>query len=447
VIFSLLLLRLAMLGYFIAAQGNYLLADFGPYLDLAANILKHHVFSLSTQAPFAAHVWRTPGYPVFLTLIRMLGLQNPYWIVVVQEGVYLLFVYIFFHFGRVLFDTKLLKISTAFALLEPGGLAFTKLVMTEIVFMPFLLMGILAVGYYLRMPNWRYLFLAGFSLGAGALIRPAVLYLPLFISLVLLLFALRSWRRWLHTGIFLLAFVSAMSPWLMRNYYHYGQLYFSGQSSYGLAYFHVPMVLEWAEGKTFDQGWDYVARRIQQESAKRSAEQGRPLSPKQVHDVERDIAIAELAKYPKIYLQRWIVGFFKGMASPLMIELYDAYGKKQDQRPSLIAEISGAKGLFGGLLEYVLQQDKLYLLDVIFSMLLAVFALLGALRIVTQKNAFLWVLMLTNFYFISVPGPMSHGRFRVPVELFWFIQAYFGFVWCVALLQRWRLGKKVPDYV
>ena len=304
--------------------------------------------------------------------------------------------------------------------------------------MPFLLGGVLAIGYYVRGENWRHLLIAGLLMGLGALVRPAILFFPPVAAVTLLVFDFRNWRRWAHTGIFLLAFVMALSPWLVRNYLHYGQIYVTGQSSNGLVYFHVPIVLELAEGLSFEQGWDYVERRINEESAVQAAALGRPLSRLEEHNVERQVAVAELAKYPQAYLTQWVIGIVKGMTAPLIIELYEAFNIHADDRLQLLEVLSGAENNFSGALYYLQHQDRLYLLDVIFSLFLAGFALLGALRIINSKDCFLWIMMLANFYFISVPGPMSHGRFRVPVEIFWFIQAYMGFVWLLHLLPRYR---------
>jgi hypothetical protein len=80
-------------------------------------------------------------------------------------------------------------------------------------------------------------------------------------------------------------------------------------------------------------------------------------------------------------------------------------------------------------------------LDVIFSLFLAAFALLGAINITLRRDCFLWIMMLTTFYFISIAGPFGHGRFRVPVEIFWFIQACIGFFWFIEILGKWRNRK------
>jgi 4-amino-4-deoxy-L-arabinose transferase-like glycosyltransferase len=435
------LVRIIAFVYFVMIEGQYMTFDSPPYLNLAENIIDNQVFSTAKQPPFSAHVWRTPGYPLFLAFISLLGMKSLYWVVFWQELVYGIFAYIFYRYGKPIFGEKIAKIALVFLLIEPSGLAFPKLIMTETLFMPFLLGGILAIGYYLHQFLWRYIFIAGVLMGIGALVRPAILYLPIVVAGVLLAFDFFNRKRWLHVGIFFGAFILALSPWLIRNYSHYQQIYVSGQSSYGLAYFHVPLVLEAEKVMPFEAGWEYVAERVRHKSEQLTQSQGTIATPLQVHEIEKQVALEELVKYPSTYANRWLIGMLKAMSSPLIIELYDVYKIHQDERLHLLEEISNAGGIVPGIGHYLLHQDKLYLFDFIFSLFLAAFALLGALNITFRRDCFLWIMMLTTFYFISIPGPSGHGRFRVPVELFWFIQACIGFIWVNEILGKWRNRK------
>ncbi len=428
--------RISAFLYFVMIEGQYMTFDSQSYLTLAKNLVEHGVFSSDSIAPFSAHVWRTPGYPFFLAFIDLLGLKNLYWVVFLQELVYGGFVYIYYRYGQLLFGVKIARIGLVFLLIEPGGLAFPKLIMTETLFMPFLLGGVFAVGYYLKHKHWKYLMIAGVLMGIGALIRPAILYLPIVVAGVLIVCNFFNRKRWLHVGVFFFAFVIAISPWLIRNYVHYQKIYFSGQSSFGLAYFHVPMILESEKNLPFEEGWKYVAQRVRVKSKQLAQAQGKPVSPLQVHEIEKQVALEELAKYPQTYAKRWLIGMLKCMTSPLIIELYDDFKISRDQRLHLMEEISKADNPLAGIFNYLLKQDRLYLLDVIFSLFLAAFALIGAVNISLRKNCFLWIVMLTTFYFISIPGPFGHGRFREPVEVFWFVLALIGFFWVKTKMER-----------
>ena len=66
----LIVLRIVLFGYFLLIHGEVYSPDSNLYLQLAANISDHFVFSRETVAPFAPEVFRTPGYPAFLAIFH-----------------------------------------------------------------------------------------------------------------------------------------------------------------------------------------------------------------------------------------------------------------------------------------------------------------------------------------------------------------------------------------
>ncbi len=78
---------------------------------------------------------------------------------------------------------------------------------------------------------------------------------------------------------------------------------------------------------------------------------------------------------------------------------------------------------------YLIRQDKLTQFFLMLRGLITIFALFGALVIFKSKDCFLWIIMFSNYYFVCAAGPAGLARFRFPIEVFWFIQAYYGFFW------------------
>ena len=405
------------------------------YLQLAANISDHFVFSRETVAPFTPEVFRTPGYPAFLAIFHKLGIKSLYWVAFFQELVYLGCVGMFFRYGRVLFSEKMVRAGVLFLLVEPGGLAYPKEIFTEVLFLPWLLGGILAVGYYLRFLNWRYLLLAGVLMGLGAMIRPGLLYLPLVITGTLLLFDLRNKQRWIHAGVFLFACIMVVSPWLVRNHHHFDKVFMSGQQSNMLANYHVPIVLEAAKGISFESGREYMLEQVAQATKTEQSRLHRPLSTVEIFQLEQQVAFKELANYPKDYLLQWGYGIIKVMVSANMLELDHVL-----HIPIEGLKFPEGKGFTDRVFRFLQKQDHLYVFAVIFRFAVAGFALLVVVSIIKSKDCFLWIIMLTNFYFICSAGPMGYARYRFPVEVFWFIQAYTGLIWVMALFRQWQAG-------
>jgi len=405
------------------------------YIVLAKNLVENHVFSISQTGPFVPHVFRTPGYPIFLVIFQYLGLENPYWIVFSQELIYAVTIAAFYYFGKQLFDKNIIRGGLIFLLLEPGGLTYPKLILTETLFLPFLILSILLMGNYLKQSNYRYLIVAGVMMGLGAIIRPGMLYFPIVAGITLITFNLRNRKNWLHTGLMILTFSMVVSPWLIRNYHYSGKVFMSGIQSYTLANYHVPMVWELFKGLPQSESQAIVQDKVNKERQQQKKLLGRPLSRVDFFLVQQSVAVKELAKMPVAYGAAFLYGIMKTMNGPNIIELYDVFAINPE-RPHLYQVISekGYKGVF----YYLQNMDFLFFLNSILTIIMTGLALMGAIKIMGSKNCFLWIILLANFYFISAAGPMGEARFRFPVGLFWFIQAYLGWRWLSASWQQWR---------
>jgi 4-amino-4-deoxy-L-arabinose transferase-like glycosyltransferase len=298
--------------------------------------------------------------------------------------------------------------------------------MSEILFLPFFLSAMLATALYIKSLEWRYLLYAGILFGLGALIRPIVLYFPVIACCVLLWFGFNRRKQWLHIGILLLSFVIVMTPWLIRNYYYFGEVFMTGQKSNILINYHVPIVLADAQAIPRAQAVTNVNRLVQQARQKQQAKLSRPLTATESFRLEQEIAIQELSQYPGTYLKQWIYGSLKTMNGPFITQLYDSLGMRSG-RIHFADAIT--RGFLPGLFYYFKNLDLLFLVNLLFTIFMSGFALLGVFGIIKSKNCFLWIMMLANFYFICIPGPEGYPRFRFPVSLFWIIQACLGFNW------------------
>ncbi len=438
-------LKIGMFWYFVK-YGQFVDNDSALYIKLAENLINHQVFSESSVAPFEAQVFRTPGYPAFLAGLTILGMEGPYWTVFWQELIYGFCIFMFYHYGKHLFDRNIVIAGVIFLLLEPGGLVHPKLIMSEVLFLPFFFLGLFTVGFYLLESRWQSLLTAGFLFGLGALIRPAVLYLPLLVAITLCCFDYRNQKRWLHVGLFLLIFIITVSPWLVRNYSHFDKVFMTGQQGNIFAKYHVPIVWDAAGVIPREQGNVLILKQIAGAVAEQSSKIGRPLSEVEIDEVKRKLAVTELAKYPFIYLKQWIFGCIKTMSGPYITQLYDSYGIRSD-RVHFYDVIRQANSFSEGVWQYFNNLDLLFLINTVATIIMAGLALLGVFNIISQKDCFLWIMMLANFYFICIPGPEGYPRFRFPVSLFWFIQAYLGFRWITALAQRNTSVKqfRIPD--
>jgi 4-amino-4-deoxy-L-arabinose transferase-like glycosyltransferase len=480
IIVSLLIIfRIAIYIYFVVSGGQYVHPDSALYLELAGQLIETGNFFLpsnppieikpfgilsensgrvlQSRPPLGPEVFRTPGYPAFLVLLHWFGIDNPYAIVFVQELIYGLSIYIFYRYGRPLFNTNLVRAGVIFMLFGSGGLVWPKFLLSEALFLPFLLAGILCIGHYLKNSDGRLLIAAGIIMGIGAWVRPAIQYFPLIAGVTMILFDIKNQKKWLHSAAMLLAFILVISPWLIRNYYHYGQIYMSGQASNMIAHYHVPMIWMMEDVIPYYEGQDLAQQKVAEVMKQKEQQLNRPLDTVEFFKLQQEWALKELSRYPVPYLTHWLNGSYKTMYESFAIDFYDVM-RVPDERLHFSEILSGnfvakhpwgldfkVTGLTTGLIYYILHQDKFYLLHTIFSYLVFVFGLLGAFRILLKRNCFLFIIMLACFYFTFIPGPMGYGRFRFPVDHFWFIQACFGYLWVAEWIKLFWLKAKIDS--
>jgi 4-amino-4-deoxy-L-arabinose transferase-like glycosyltransferase len=429
----LLALRAVFFWYFLQEGGSSFQPDSERYLTLGATLAERGWFSVSPEA-FEAEVFRTPGYPLFLSLFPGVEGQPIAWIVAAQELIYLFCAFLVYAGIRRLLGESLARACLVFMLLEPGGLAFPKLIASETLFLPFSLGAVLAAGLYLRLGGARWALLAGLLLGAAVVVRPVATYLPLLFLFVMWLARRPAGGLAAGAAALVLGFTLLAGPWVVRNAVHYGQPFISGQTSNMLARYHVPFVWETAKGLPFNEGAELVSERMRTLRRETEARIGRRLDAVERYNLERDWAVGELAAYPGIYAFRWAVGILKTLVSGNLTEVYQVADLRNDrlryfeiEEPRLVPRV----------VTFITAQDPLFMVEVAARMALALLALIGAWAIVRGRDPFLWLILLVNLYFVFVPGPMGYARLRFPVEVFWFVQALMGLSWLAGRLGRW----------
>jgi 4-amino-4-deoxy-L-arabinose transferase-like glycosyltransferase len=422
---GLLALRGGLIWYLAASGVNHLQPDSTLYLLLAENLVQKGWFSASVEV-FAPEVFRTPGYPAFLAGLQVVGLGGLWWVSAAQELVYLFSAFLAYRGIRSLLSEHLGRAALVFMLLEPGGLAFPKLVGSETLFIPFLLGAVFSIGFWLRNARWHWLLLAGALIGTGVLVRPAATYLPIIVLPIMRL-AGRSRRTFAVGAVALLLGLSiVLGPWIARNTIHFGEPFISGQASNLLANFHVPIVWETTQGIPFEKGQALVRERVADVQRGAQEELGRALDDVDRSRLQQAWALAELSSNLPTYAVHWTFGVVKAMLGANLLELYHVANLRTERlRYHQIAET----GILSKAWRFLSLQDPLVLLELLLRAIAAGLALAGAWSMLRSRDPFLWLVLGVNAYFLSIAGPMGYGRLRFPVEVLWFLQAALGLGW------------------
>ena len=207
----------------------------------------------------------------------------------------------------------------------------------------------------------------------------------------------------------------------------------SGQQSNILINYHVPIVLSDAQNIPRSQAAVDVDQLVNQNRQQQQAALGRELTLTEAFHLEQELALKLLGQYPGTYAKQWLLGVLKTMNGPFITQLYDSLNIKPDRiRFADVLE----QGFFPGLLYYLKNVDLFFLVNLLLTIAMAGFALVGNIAIMKSKDPFLWIMMLANCYFMFIPGPEGYPRFRFPIGLFWFLQASIGYYWLMAFWQR-----------
>ncbi len=199
---------------------------------------------------------RMPLYPLFIgTIYRLIG-ENLNGVTYAQAlvgaiAVLLLMVLVHRYHG-----TPAALVSGLLVAVHPGLVTTVTRLLTEVIYVPLLLLVVAALFELTRSPTARRAVIFGVAVALATYCRPPSALLP---ALVLAVGAVRSWRRTLTLRLTAVAFgvlIVAMIPWTVHNWRTYGVLH-PLASSNGLLWHGSPEYYElMRQGRTYLDIWN-----------------------------------------------------------------------------------------------------------------------------------------------------------------------------------------------
>lgn len=253
-----LIVRLLFFWLGLAAHGGDLVNTINAgdgYYEIAQNIIAGHGYSAAQEPPYALTSYRTPGMPYFIVALQFLFGTS---LAVIMAHIVLgsIVPLLGMSIARYLTEKRAIAVMTGvFLALEPTGVMFSTVLLSETVFTFFFLLSLLYLFRAIRDQALAPLCLSAFLLGMSTLVRPPVEYLPVVIIALLLWKARARLSRaaFLHAGLYALIFLLTLSPWLYRNYRAFGVFGLSSQQGAALYAVMVPSVLAIERGTNVSQ--------------------------------------------------------------------------------------------------------------------------------------------------------------------------------------------------
>ncbi|MBK7207241.1 MAG: glycosyltransferase family 39 protein [Elusimicrobia bacterium] len=405
--------------------------DSATYLVPAANIADHGEFSSSPAAPFTAETFRTPGYPFFLSLFFRDGVPRVGAVLWVQVFLGALSAAVLFAAGVRLWGRTAPALWAGLCLaVDFVTVLYGAFVLTETLFLLFLLLAFWALAGSLERPRPLLLTAAGLGLGLAALVRPVGFFLFLAVAPVLAV----SWRRrgvpWRRPLLLFLAASFALTGgWMVRNKIRAGVFAFT---TIDRALIHVRLALLKVEssGASFDQS----LAAIQSEADR--AETGAHSNRWALRRLAAQSG-AHAALLAKESARFWLGNSFKAAAWVLAADpAYDPARVPAYAKDGFLAQgsrlLRAHPALGAGALLF------LTFLGVNYG-LVGWGAARGGAAFFRDARVWLLVVPIAYFYLLSI-GSVAHARLRIPAMPFVFLLAG-------EAAARLRAGQRRPHQV
>lgn len=231
VFFLSLIARLALFFFFLSKDENYLVYfDSAQYQAVAHNIVQGNGIA---AADGQSNFYRLPGYPVFLAACYKFfesiypghGEGEPGWrasrTMLIQIVISCLIPLLMYCLTLTLVPHEFLlaKVVTVVAAVHLGFVMYSGILATESLFTLFFLVFLI---FFFR----KQFFLSGFMLGIASLIRPVGHFLLPIILILIFLTHERIGKKIKSSSMFMLAWLSVVGLWLMRNWLLTGMIFF-----------------------------------------------------------------------------------------------------------------------------------------------------------------------------------------------------------------------------
>ncbi len=377
---------------------------------------------------------RTPAYPLLLTLGLVLFGDHTVGLVMLQVVLATLSVLLTYLIARYFFDETTALAGALLLSINTESITHSIYLLTE-TFYTFLL---LSSSFFLLMSikarKALPVLLSGFLLGVAILTRPIALYYPVIVVVFILLFFAKNLKAgFLHGLIFVLACVTPIIPWVVRNQRLMGLATVSTISSYNLYFYNA---------LSFDASRRDVSEAILIDEYKLRLEKA--LTLKELEDTEanrarlasqlgKEIILSDPLRYALNHLKYdlnsllpdtdllEILGFSVGQNGTLTVL------KHQGLIPAIHHYFGAASWMLLLLLPHIILLGITYL-----GCGLAVYLLLRRRRYL----ALIWLAMPV-LYGLLLPGAPANPRFRVPVMPFICILAAVGLLFVARKWLQW----------
>lgn len=412
-----LLTRLFLFVYFLDVPLAFWDDDTNTYLYTAENIRLGNGFTWDTEPPYMPDAFRTPGYPAFLLLNRVI-FGNYETALIVQSLMVVGIALIVFLLAKDLGYKNISYWAAAVFLAMPFSIQVSLKFLTQSLFAFVLIIAVWFWIKFLKSNTNKYLLITALLLPVLALIRPIAqfVYLPFFFS-----FVYASWiygrfkiKEIFKVGLVLgVIFFVGILPWLYRNYSTFGHFSISSIIPSQMYFYDSPAVYAYNHDISYHEAATIISKKAEEHF---DAEQGKfsALFSSGAYLKEKALDIM-LERPSSLFIVRGIQ-FFKFFIRD------GIHYWSESPLPSPRISIEFIRSMTPLLFFVMLERVLLFLLFLGMSAT-AVVSFWDANK---ESRVIIGFLILIILYFATLSGIMSSAGLRYPVEALFVLTGLLG---------------------
>ena len=423
------------------------------YHRLAVNILNKHSFTADYPVENHPEFFRTPGYPIFLSLVYAAFGVKPLAVVLVQVLIGAIIPFLaYLCFAQVLPENVSFWGALCLTLL-PEFSVLSSFILTETIYVLFVVITFLMFLKSIKEDNVKYIVITLFLAAVATYVRPEGLILLPAILLVYLFMRKKGILRTIGTlGIGVIAYIIVLTPWIFRNYLKTGKILLSTVTEVNTAFIDIPIYKNWLRGvsedpeSTITKNWmDLKKKHNWTGESIWSTIESPEIADKALKDEIGSLSVPALLFFPVFKL----IISIKLLFNPGMVYFRKILlGPKVEAKRWLFFKTIGTKNSFLKIVWAIRSKFMgtpfwfILLLTVIYAseFLLLVIGLLGAVSLLRRRALLIVVLPLLIYILLAVAaGPNMNMRYRAHYE-FLFVP-WWGYG--ILALKGWLKGRKL----
>ena len=415
------ILRIIIFGIGCTDGYSFQTLDSTEYLTLSDQIIETGEYNQGAEP----EIFRSPGYPIFLAILKLCGL-NILSIIIVQIIIGAGTCLLVWRLAQEIFKHKQMAITAALIqACSVVAIVFNLKILSETIFTFMLILGLLLIEISINSAKKnvvrKNLWLAVF---AGCAIAVCCLSRAIILPLIPLLCGYIWWRcrKWQPALLFTIPIIVVFLGWSVRNYFVADYLGYSTVGSINLYRYNGCALLAKQNNRTFT---------VQQQQCDKELDKysSQPAKANFAKNQGLKIILNAPFSYAIIHLKADLNNLL-----PASGELFNIAGAELGGNGTLA--VINSEGIISGVKHYF--KGKWWLIFIalpmiIFLGLIYLFSLLGATKVITtqaEQRLVILLYIIIIAWFLLIPGPASHPRFRVPISPLLAILAATGTVNC-----------------